>query len=284
MNYLELQNYNLHKTLLGGQAFNWEYIEGNFYGFVQDKIIKLKQHKNGIYWQTYPKNDDFEYIKNLLNLDVDYNSIINQISIDNHVKKALQQNNGLRILKQDFNQTLLSFMMATHKNIRAVKKSVKDLSTQFGIKVNVDGLDFYTFPATEVIANIELNSIKNLGLGFRSARFKEAANKLLNADLESKFFTKNLDLTRNNLLEFSGIGNKVADCIMVFSLGFYQIAPIDLWAYRVVVDLYNYNIPFNYNAISSWYDSKFGVNSAWAAQFLFEYLRENYKGIKNVSN
>src|SRR5258706_6978152 len=114
MNKLTLNKYNLQTTLLGGQAFNWDLIDNTYYGFTQDKVIKLQQKGEDLFWQTYPKKDDFDFLENYLQLNIDYDKILKAINKDEHINKALKDVSHVRILKQDFEQTLLSFILTSH--------------------------------------------------------------------------------------------------------------------------------------------------------------------------
>lgn len=283
MNYLELPNYNLNKTLLGGQAFNWDYINGSYYGFTVDKLIKITPYKNGILWQTYPDKNNYKYISNLLNIDIDFELIIQSIQKDENIKRAIQYVENVRILKQDFDQTLMSFILTSHKSIKAVRKIVRDLSKTYGIAIEVDNMIFYTFPSPNVIANLTEDQLRSLGVGFRAKYLLRAAKAINNGTIGPWLGDYTEEEARNKLLELNGVGDKIADCILTFALGFYTVTPIDIWALRVLHDLYNVDPKSNYKTLRKWYTDYFNQHTAWAGQFLFEYLRDNYKHIKKVT-
>ena len=280
MNYLELPNYNLNKTLLGGQAFNWDYINGYYCGFAIDKLIKITPNKNGILWQTYPDNNDYMYISNLLNIDIDFDLIIQSIQKDENIKRAVQYVENVRILKQGFDQTLMSFILTSHKSIKAVRKIVRDLSKTYGNPIEVDNMIFYTFPSAKVIASLTEDQLRCLGAGFRAKYLLNAAKALNSNTVGSWLADYTEEGARNKLLELNGVGDKIADCILTFSLGFYTVTPIDVWALRVLHELYKVDPKSNYKTLRKWYADYFNQHTAWAGQFLFEYLRENYKHIK----
>lgn len=285
MNNLELKNYNLEKTLLGGQAFNWDFINDAYYGFTMDKIIKIVPQKNGILWQTYPEANNTLYLENLLNFNNNFDTILASINKDEIIGTAIQSIKDVRLLKQDFNQTLLSFILTSHKNIKAVRKVVRDLSKSYGEKIIVDGITFYTFPKIETIAQLTEKDIRKVGAGFRSGYVLQAAKVLAgNENYSAKLQSLTESDARKELLKLRGVGDKVADCVLTFALGFYTVTPIDIWAMRVLSDLYKVNTKTNYKNLRKWYFDYFGEHTAWAGQFLFEYLRENYKDIKIVSD
>lgn len=128
MNFQEENNYNFKITLLGGQAFNWDLINDSYFGFFTDKVLKIKEGKNGFFWQTYPKSDDFDYIKRYLALEDEYENRIAELNKkDAHIAKAIENNNGLRVLKQDFEQTLLSYILSSNKSVKGVRRAVRNL-------------------------------------------------------------------------------------------------------------------------------------------------------------
>ncbi len=284
MNFMKLPNYNLESTLLGGQAFNWDYINGSFYGFTTSRIIKITPATDGIFWQTYPEKDNTLYIKNLLNSKDNFDTILTSINKDPQIALAIESIKNVQILKQDFEQTLFSFILTAHKNIKAVRKVVRQLSRKYGTKYLIDDLEFYTFPSSEVIATLSEEQIKECGAGFRAKYLIQAAKVLsANKNIERELMLKTEQDARQELLKFNGIGDKVADCILTFALGFYTVTPIDIWAQRVLLEFYNLNIKFKYSELRKWYFDYFGEHTAYAGQFLFEYLRENYKSIKKVT-
>ncbi len=272
MNKLNLSNYNLHSTLLGGQSFSWDLKDGAYYGFTQDKIVKILSQKGYIFWQTYPQSNDENFIKNYLNLDVDYEYIIQNFPKDTHLEKAINKHSGLRILNQDFEQTLLSFILSSAKNIKAIRSSIRDLNKKYGQKIIVDNKVFYLFPKTEILAGLSIAELKNSSIGFRANYLKSSAQKLIeNKDKINSLKTENE--YRDFLTSFNGVGNKIADCTMVFSLKIQDITPLDVWGIRILTDLYGLENNLKYEQMQSWVKDYFKGYGAWAGQFLFEDIR-----------
>ncbi len=286
MNKLSLQNYNLHKTLLGGQAFTWDWDqhEHTFWGTMQDKLIQIKipdseQNKpipKFIYWQTYPKKDDGEFVNNYLRLNDNYSQIIKSISKDEYVSQSIDYNPGLRLLNQDFEQTLLSYTLASVKSISSIRQSIKLLSKKLGEKIRVKGKTYHLFPKAEVIAKASDSDLKQTKIGFRSKYLKSAASFLLeNSLIEENNLTQQQVIER--LKSIHGVGDKIADCVMCYSLGYDNITPVDVWGKRYLVEYYGLDPKSSYKEMRSWIEDYFGEYGAWAGQFLFEYIRENYK-------
>lgn len=270
-----LENYDLHWTLLGGQAFNWDFDanSGCLYGFTVNKAIKLKKEGEQLFWQTYPESDNFEYLKKYLRLDTDYIKILKRIQKDKYIKSAVKQYPNLRLLKQDFEQTLLSFIISSNNNIKSIRAIIRSMSQKFGRKIKLNGKNIYLFPETEVIANANLEELLECKLGFRAKFLKGAAKFLLETNLSSEILKLNDTDARNQLKKIKGVGDKIADCVLVFSLGFDNITPLDIWGKRVLIDFYKLNPKLNYEKMRTWINNYFEGYSAWAGQFLYEYIR-----------
>lgn len=278
MNKLQLNNYNFQHTLLGGQAFNWDFINGAYYGFTQSRVIKIIEKDNYILWQTYPENDEFGFLTKYLNIDNEYEKKLLHISKkDKYIKVAVEEYKGLRLLNQDFHQTLLSFILSSHKSVKGVRKAVHDLSRSFGNKIEVDGLTISLFPEIEVLSTLAENEFRSLGFGFRAKYFKEALFKIINNEL---LIINNNDENevRRQLIDITGIGEKIADCIMTFSLGFQNITPLDIWGKRVLIDFYGIDPKLKYSEMREWYQNYFQEDTALAGQYLFEYIRGKGRG------
>lgn len=273
MNLFEIQDYNLEKTLLGGQAFNWDMHNEGFYGFFKDKVVKIVPSNTGFFWQTYPNSDDVNFIKNYFATNQNYYAIRDFLqNKDVHTNKALNKNSGLRIVNQDFQQTLLSFILSSNKSIKGVRKAVRDLSKKYGRDIKVDGIKINLFPLIEDLILLKEEDFRELGFGYRAKFFHNAVQRLVEIDIIAN---SNEDNVRNSLMQFDGIGEKIAECIMVFGLGFREITPLDVWGKRILIDLYGISPKLKYSDMRIWLKDYFGEYTAFAGQYLFEYIRES---------
>ena len=273
MNKLLLPDYDLNMTLLGGQSFAWDFEDGYYWGFTKDKAIKLKKGNDSLYWQTYPKKDNFNFIKNYLRLDVDYLKIVKKIQKDNHMKLAIKKYPNLRLLQQDFEETLLSFLISSNNNIRSIRKIIRSMNRKFGKSINIEGRKIYLFPKTEIIAEAKLEDLLECKLGFRAKYLKAAAKYLTEKDLSKKIKSMSESEARDTLLEIKGVGEKIADCVLVFSLGFNNVTPLDVWGKRAFTRFYKLNPKMKYEDMRKWIGNYFEGYAGWAGQFLFEYIR-----------
>jgi len=287
MNKVFLPQFNHAITLMGGQSFAWSQIAENAYvGSFQDKVVSVKFKGDDMYWQTYPENDDFAYIQKLFRLNVTYEEIIKSITRDQKVKHAVNRLPGIHVLQQPVEQTILSFIISANKNIKSIRESVRILSKMLGNKVSVDGEIYYTFPSTETFSENEESFLRLSKIGFRAKYVKKTAELLK----EGKgIYFKNLaseNSIRDQLTNFPGVGNKIADCVLAFSLGFDNVSPVDVWTKRFLVDLYGLSDKLSYLEYREWIKRHFYGYALWALQFLFEWYRtEGYYDRKsNILN
>ncbi len=260
-------------TLLGGQSFSWDYEDGCYYGFTSKNIIKLKQENEILYWQTYPERDNSNFVKNYFRLDINYPKILKTIQKDKYVKKAVMKYPDLRLLKQDFEETLLSFIISSNNNIKSIRKIIRLLNLKFGDWIELDGKKIYLFPSTEILASASIDDLLKCKLGFRAKYLKSTARLLLETNLKEQIQSLDENKARNELLKIRGVGNKITDCVLVFGLGFDNITPIDVWAKRAFTKYYGLSPKMKYEEMRKWVSNHFHGYAAWAGQFLFEYIR-----------
>lgn len=246
---------NLKHTLLGGQAFNWDYKNGEYIGFFQNKIIKIQHNATSFDKET----------SKILRLNADYSKILSTIRKDNHIEEAINRFPNLRILKQPFEQTLLSYILSSMNNIKRIRLIVRNIRDELG----EDGL----FPATDVIAKTLISKLRELGTGFRAKYLKETAKILTSTNLSKVILDMDEETARKTLVDLPGVGPKIADCTLLYSLSFDNVIPLDVWCTRVLVDLYGLDPKMKYTDMSAWAGEYFEGYAGWAGQFLFEYIR-----------
>lgn len=281
--------FNLEHTLDCGQLFRWKKIADWWYGVVSDRIIKIRQIDEELIFQFFPETANQGFIENYLRLDDDLPHIFSQINKDEHIKRAINFFCGLRISRQEPWECLISYICATFKGIPAIKNMIYNISRCFGEKLTFDGLDFYTFPKPNQLAQASLINLKNCGLGFRAERVLETAKLVDSGKLDLELL-KRLDYreVKRELLLLPGVGQKVADCVLLFSLEKLEAFPIDIWIKRATTNLYSKYFessfiervankgsitPKEYETIGSFAREYFGNYAGYAQEYLFHYLR-----------
>jgi N-glycosylase/DNA lyase len=278
---------NLDVTLCCGQTFSWVKQHGWWYGIVKENVFKIFQKDDFLEFE----DADTDFVKSYLGLYDDLPKILSQISKDEHMRTAVETFRGLRILRQDPWECLISYICATYKNISAIKKMLLNLSKAFGGKACYDGYDFYTFPTSEKLAKATNRELAKCGLGYRAKYVSETAKMILENHFEFEDLWKmSYEKAREELLNFSGVGSKVADCALLFSLGKPEAFPIDVWIKRAILKHYANHFPkefiekisrkksltdSEYDQMSLFARRYFGEYAGYAQEYLYHYERIN---------
>ena len=277
--------FDLDFSLCCGQIFRCKKILGWWYGVSGDKVFKIRQSGDTLDFEGVNE----EFVKCYFGLNDDLAQITRCVAKDDYIKEALRRFKGLRIVRQDPWECLISFICATYKSIAAIELMLGKLSTQFGEKKVFDGKEFYIFPTVEKIAFASEAALKTCGLGYR-AKYVQATAKKIRAekvDLESFKALPYLE-ARTALVEFPGVGLKVADCVLLFSLGKTEAFPVDVWVRRIILNHYASLLPEElakkvssqktlstrqYEKLNAWGRDYFGKYAGYAQEYLFHYER-----------
>ncbi|RMD77094.1 hypothetical protein D6810_02025 [Candidatus Dojkabacteria bacterium] len=269
-NKIELEhNINLESSIEGGQIFNWFKIADFYIILFSDWAIKIKSKNNFLFWQSYPKKDNIEKAVKFLNLEV--LSTLEKYKSDMNIKKAIGAIGKLLLFRQNYEQATISFILSARQNIKNIRKQSLKLSSEYGAKIKIDENKFFLFPKIEVLAKQNETSLRNLKIGYKSSYIIHAA-KMIHENCDN---FKNLSLENKYcfIKTLKGVGNKIADCVSVFSLGDYSKVPIDVWAKRAIIKLYGAKEQQSYSYYQSYYRKIFPVESAYPAQYIFEFFR-----------
>ena len=261
-----------------GQCFRWNKQENNSYtGIVRNNVINVKKENERVIF-TGNCNEDIKTICiDYFDLNKNYENIKTELSkIDNYLANSIKYGNGIRILHQDLWETLISFIISANNNIPRIKTIIERISKTYGNKLIFQDKEYYTFPTPEELANVTVQDFRNLGLGFRDVRVYETVQKTLRKeiDLEQLEKEKDAETLRNKLLEIPGVGPKVADCIMLFSLKKYEVFPVDVWVRRVISELYFENVEQKPQIIQKFAKEQYGNLAGLAQQYLFYWRRD----------
>lgn len=262
-------NTNLKTTLLGGQAFNWDYVNNAYYGFTQNGVVKILPKEKDYEVRQYGENI---HIDRYFGKDIDMQGVKQSIDKDEYIHNAMESVKNITILRQDFIQTTLSYILATNKNIPAIRQSIRILSNRLGKEMIVDEIKIYTFPLLQSLVQADIPTLKASKIGYRAEYLQKSAQQLLVSDLVQRIPTMEKEETRGELVKLPGVGPKVADCILLYSLGYLDTVPIDIWMSNIAKHIYK--VPYNtYKDISNWYTNYFGEYAGIAGQYLFEFYR-----------
>lgn len=280
------ESFDLENIFECGQCFRWNKNEdGSYTGVIKEGVLNIKKdiEKNQIIVKG--KIFDNENIENIVNnyfdLKTNYNNIKQILSqVDIYLEESIRFGDGIRILNQDFWETIISFIISANNNIPRIKKIINNLSKEYGNVIEWNGNVYYTFPTVESLSKASIEDLRHLGLGFRDKRIYKTTQMILNKEFDIDEISKieDTNILRNELLKLEGVGEKVADCILLFSLHRFDVFPIDVWVRRVINELYIHNKDeekVKKEDIKKLAKEKFKNYQAMAQQYLFYWKREN---------
>ena len=298
---IEVKDFDLRQTLECGQCFNFEKLDENEYLVIaKGKLLHVMQEDDGLYFFDVDVKDLRHIWVPYFDLDRDYTAIKNDIvDADPKLKPIVQKYYGIHILNQDFEETLISFIISQNKNIPQIKRSVRDLCQRFGEPIGeYDGVEYRSFPDLEALKKITEEEFREIKTGFRAPYLIDAVRRLA-VDGPDRLIgdeLKNLSSgeARERLMQIKGVGEKVANCVLLFGLGFREAFPVDVWIARVMEELYHdemaafvsennkdskgkksgTDVKISRPDIEEFGMKKFGKWGGYAQQYLFMYARE----------
>ncbi|NND86786.1 MAG: DNA repair protein [Nitrosopumilus sp.] len=276
-----MQNFNsisAYNSINSGQVFLWRKYEDYWYGIDGQDILKISN--SGKITSYKKKQTDFFRKKDNMS------KIIKSITKDQTTKNAVKRYLGLRITQQDPFQCLISFIVSSNSNIPKIKQSLENICVKFGDKVKFDNQEFFLFPKPQNISQASIVDLQDCGVGYRAKFIKEAANLVWSKKIDFENLKKsNYAEAKKTICTIPGVGNKVADCVLLFSLNKLEAFPLDRWMVRILEKYYDENFKINtktitekqYNILHQKIVNYFGPFAGYAQQFLFKMERENYK-------
>lgn len=281
-----LTDFDLMQTLECGQCFRFhKQAEEEYVIVAYDRLLHIKQEKDKLIFFDCNKDTVENVWIPYFDLDRDY-AVIKAYLLkkDNKLKEAVKEKSGVRILNQEFHETLISFIISQNKNIPQIKQIVERISENYGEYLGeVNGRKYYTFPSTEKLGMLTEEDFREMRTGFRAPYLFDASQKLFNKEITRDTFDGlSEEDTRGKLLEIKGVGDKVANCVMLFSLGFRAAFPIDVWIKRIMEVVYFEGEDTPKDKIKEFAINTFGEYGGYAQQYLFYFGKENKLGVKKM--
>ena len=277
----EIENFDAKAIFTCGQAFRWyEESDGSFTTVHLGRVLNVLNEKDKVIFKGTNLEEFNDIWMDYFDLNTDYKEIRKVLSNNEILPKAMEYGEGIRILNQNHFEMLISFIISANNMIPRIKKSIEVISMRYGKFICEDeNRKYYSFPTVEELSKATIEDLREFAkVGFRDKRIFDTVNMILNEkiDLDS-FENLETDTLREELLKFSGVGNKVADCIMLFSYKRGEVFPVDVWIKRVMEELFiKKETPVK--KISKEADRIFGKYAGYAQQYLFYYGREEKIG------
>ncbi len=277
----EIENFDAKAIFTCGQAFRWyEESDGSFTTVHLGRVLNVLNEKDKVVFKGTNLKEFDEIWMDYFDLNTDYKEIRKVLSNNEILPKAMEYGEGIRILNQNHFEMLISFIISANNMIPRIKKSIEVISMRYGKFICEDeNRKYYSFPTVEELSRATVEDLREFAkVGFRDKRIFDTVNMILNEKIDlDNFENLETDILREELLKFSGVGNKVADCIMLFSYKRGEVFPVDVWIKRVMEELFiKEETPVK--KISKEADRIFGKYAGYAQQYLFYYGREEKIG------
>lgn len=278
----DVDSFELRDIFECGQCFRWNVEDdGSYTGVIKNGVINVKKINNDVIFEGICNGNIADICRDYFDLNRDYNKIKTILSnVDGYLKESIEYGAGIRILNQDLWEMIISFIISANNNIPRIKGIIERMSQKYGNKIVWKEKTYYTFPTIEQLSSASKDDLRALGMGFRDTYIFNTTNTIASGDidLEELHNEKDTSKVREKLLTLSGVGPKVADCILLFStLKRFDVFPIDVWVRRVMNDLYIKNedeTKVSKKEIEKLAKEKYGDLEGIAQQYLFYWRRE----------
>ena len=271
-----VDNFELTHIFECGQCFRWDKQDsGSYIGVAYGKVIEIEKNEMEVKIYNINKEEFKELWCDYFDLRRDYTVIKEKFRKDPLLERSVNFGYGIRLLQQQPFELTISFIISSNNRIPMIKRAINRLSEKWGKAIEYKGKTYYTFPTVEALNKASIEEIQSCGLGFRSKYVKESVHRIYTGEVNLELFKScDDDICHLELQKLSGIGPKVSDCIMLFSMQKYSAFPVDVWVKRAMQFFYlapDVSLP----KIRTFARDKFENLSGFAQQYLFYYAREN---------
>jgi N-glycosylase/DNA lyase len=269
---------DLADSLLCGQAFRWKRLNDRFIGVVDTSVVEVSKEEGSgeILVESSNAFDPIRYFR----MEDDLPDIQGMLSTDPVLTPIIARFPGLRLLRQDPFETLISFILSQASGIQRISRTVRELAERFGEPIIFRGETFNAFPTPDRLSQVSESTFRGMGTGYRAPYLRAAARAVASGELDLDSLigggTKSgvsVEEARAVLMSLPGVGRKVADCVLLFSLDRLGVFPVDRWIARVVSHQYFEGRPVRTGEILDWAAKRFGEYSGYAQQYLFHHGR-----------
>ena len=267
-NLINISDFALASTVECGQAFRWSRTaDGWFEGVVGRRVIRLRQHPDFVEWESRPRTDK-KAVARYLALDVSLPDILATFPGDPLLRQTVKDHRGLRVIRQEPWECLASFIGSSSKQIVQIRQIVGLLARRFGEPVSDT---HHSFPTVSTIARVTHQQLWDCKLGFRAKNLLAAARMIDSGKLDlGALPSMEYGQAMEELIRLPGVGEKIANCTLLFACGFNQAFPIDVWIERSLRRIYFGDQPrVTARELRQFARTHFGPYAGWAQQYLF---------------
>lgn len=275
--FFPVLHYDLDATLASGQVFRWNRdADGIWQGILKGRWIQLKSVSEGIQARTLEDPDVWMELEHFLQLSVDLAAILEQFPPDPPLQESIAACHGLRLLRQDPWECLASFILSSTKQIVQIQQIVALLCQRYGDPVPVPAghAPAFGFPGPDRLAALTDDELRACKMGYRAKGLLATSRQVAEGRLDLNGLSgEELETAREALMTCPGVGRKIADCVLLFSLGFEQSFPVDVWVQKALRELYFPRRRPTPRRLATFIDTHFGPQAGYAQQYLFHYMR-----------
>jgi N-glycosylase/DNA lyase len=282
MHYLTLDRetpFDLGKTLSCGQVFRWKEAEGIWTGVIMDQVVRVRQDGSRLQWRGVDKDTIVRYFS----LDTDLPAILDEIDRDPLINRAIERSRGLRIVRQPPWECLASYIIATFTNIPSIKRRIGLLCQAFGKEICAGTEPWYSFPCPGSLIDGGDCLLETCRLGYRAPFLYETAGRIAaDPGWADRVASCSYEDARSMLMNYKGVGRKVADCVLLFGFGRLNAVPVDIWIERILRTYY-FDEPdgaMTYEYLRHFAQDYFGEYAGYAQEYLFSIREELNSGKK----
>ena len=272
-----VRDYDLDATLTSGQAFRWDLRQGVWEGVIGTHSVRLRAVEGGILAEAAAPLTDWSWLSDYLQTKVDLDAVLLSFPDDEPLQAARLACRGLRLLRQDPWECLASFILSSTKQIVQIRQIVALLCERFGAPLLAPpgSEPVWAFPTAARLAGLTEADLRACKMGFRAPNLLAAARAVAepSIDLES-LRHRTVHDARADLVKLRGVGNKIANCVLLFAYGFQEAFPIDVWVLKALRQLYFPKRRPSPRRLIRFTESYFGHNAGYAQQYLFHYMRQ----------
>lgn len=268
-----VKHFNIVDTFECGQCFRWDRQEdGSYIGVAKGRVLSISQQGTDVFLRGATIEDYKTIWERYFDLARDYGKIQKVLSCDKVLKRAIEFGGGIRILAQDPFEVLISFIISANNHIPRIKQIIFRLCESYGEPIEFEGRRYYSFPTPETIAELSLEDLKILRAGYRDKYILEAAKMVASGSLDlGKLYSMPYHKAKAELMKVKGVGEKVANCILLYGFGRHEAFPVDVWVRRMAAQYYGACSKADIDRVLC---ERFGLFGGFAQQYLFYYARE----------
>jgi N-glycosylase/DNA lyase len=279
----DVENFEVDHIFQCGQCFRWnKESNGNYIGVAYGKVIEVEKKDNDVKIYNINEEEFNNVWCDYFDLKRDYKIMKDKFEKDPLLKKSVDFGHGIRILQQEPFELTISFIISSNNRIPMIKRAIENLSNKWGKAIIYKGKIYYAFPKLSDLEEASIEDVKSCGLGFRAKYVKNTVHSVYTGEADLQFIkSQEDDICHEHLQKLNGIGPKVSDCIMLFSMQKYSAFPVDVWVKRAMQFFYlapDVSLP----KIRIFARDKFENTAGFAQQYLFYYARENNIKIESI--